>query len=60
MKHFKISAFKIAFLQIFPTKNKFGNQIQTEPGQKILFLMISSEIFLKMECNYFHKIGDGS
>lgn len=58
MKHFKISAFKIAFLQIFPAKNKFGNQIQIEIGQKRLFLMISSGIFLKMECNYFQKIGD--
>lgn len=30
MKHFKISAFKIAFLQFFHAKNKFGNQIQIE------------------------------
>ena len=60
MKHCKISAFKIAFLQIFPAKNKFGNQIQIETGQKRLFLMISRGIFLKMESNYFQKIGDES
>lgn len=58
MKQFKISAFKIAFLQFFHAKNKFGNQIQIETGQKRLFLMISSGIFMKMECNYFQKIGD--
>ena len=58
MKHCKIGALKIAFLQIFPAKNKFGNQIQIETGQKRLFLMISSGIFMKMECNYLQKIGD--
>lgn len=34
MKHFKISALKIAFLQIFPAKNKFENQIHIETRQK--------------------------
>ena len=34
MKHFKISALKIAFLQIFPAKNKFENQIHMETRQK--------------------------
>lgn len=34
MKHFKIGALKIAFLQIFPAKNKFENQIHIETRQK--------------------------
>ena len=34
MKHFKISALKIAFLQIFPAQNKFENQIHFETRQK--------------------------
>ena len=34
MKHFKISALKIAFLPIFPAKNKFENQIHMETRQK--------------------------
>ena len=58
MKHFKISASKIAFLQFFHAKNKFGNQIQIKTGQKRLFLIISSGIFMKMECNYLQEIGD--
>ena len=58
MKHFNISAFRRTFLQIFPAKNEFGNQIQIETGQKRLFLMISRGIFLKMESNYFQKIED--
>ena len=34
MKHCKISALKIAFLQIFSAKNKFENQIHIETRQK--------------------------
>ena len=34
MKHCKIGALKIAFLQIFPAKNKFENQIHMETRQK--------------------------
>lgn len=34
MKHFKIGALKIPFLQIFPAKNKFENQIDIETRQK--------------------------
>ena len=37
MKHFKISALKIAVLHIFPAKNKFENQIHIETRQKKIF-----------------------
>lgn len=60
MKHCKIGALKIAFLQIFPAKNKFENQIHIETRQKKTISDISSWIFLKMECNYFQKLGDES
>ena len=72
MKHSKISALKIAFLQIFPAQNKFENykffllkinlkiKSTLKLGKNRLFLMISNWMFLKMECNYFQKLGDES
>ena len=37
MKHFKISAFKIAFLQTFPAKNKLETKSKLKLGKKDYF-----------------------
>ena len=48
MKHFKIGALKIPFLQIFPAKNKFENQIHIETRQK-------KDYFWLFQAEYFWK-----